>query len=179
MTEVNETVVAEKTSPSEVVVQNATSYAENASSLKAAIDNATSVAVDSREADIFVTELNTFNVSVKYYTVNGKLFVEGVDEEFDKDALCGSLSVTFKYPSQGDMSKIAVNLSNVKSISGNLENIDIRDFLNIEFARLLCLIRKWDSKKTLSNENILSLHPKIVKGILSKMREEIGMDGIF
>ena len=129
----------------------------------------------SKFEDIFITENHTFDIVVKYYKKDDKLYVDQVDDEFDQKETYKDFSVTFKYPDQGDTARITAAAS---SISPNAENIDVRDLINLEFSRVLCLVRKWTLDQPVNNNNILKLHPKIIKGIVVQMRDLIGMDGI-
>lgn len=129
----------------------------------------------SKFSDIFITEKDTFDIVVKYYKKDGVLYVKEVDDEFDDKEPCIDFSITFKYPDQGDTARITTGANR---ISADIENIDVRDLINLEFSRVLCLIRKWVLDKKLTNENILQLHPKIIKAIVVQIRDLIGMDGI-
>jgi len=73
---------------------------------------------------------------------------------------------------------VAAQYAKTKSNLRGNEELDIRDFLQLEFIRCLVLMREWDLKDPLNNSNIMKLHPKIVKAICQKIREEIDMDGI-
>jgi hypothetical protein len=53
--------------------------------------------------DIFVSEKDTFKVTVQYYKAGKEVVVESVDESFDnKREGIKSFEITFKYPSQRD-----------------------------------------------------------------------------
>ena len=132
--------------------------------------------VQSTFSDIFVTESDTFEIKVQYYKQDDVILVADVDDSFDSKKDCKEFSITFKYPDQGDSSKIAGRVARMGS--GGLEDLDVREFLNLEFARVLCLIRSWTIDQDLTNQNILKLHPKIVKAIITQVREKLGMDGI-
>jgi hypothetical protein len=127
-------------------------------------------------SDIFVTEKDIFDIFVEYYKKDGNLYVEGVDENFDKTFKTKKLSMTFKYPNQGDIGLINIQAHNTKSSMGG--DMSVRDFLALEFHRFNVLIRKWSLNKEINNSNVLSVHPKIIKSFLSQIREKIGMDGI-
>ena len=115
-------------------------------------------------ADIFVDETDTFDVSVRYYkTSDGIILVDNLDDDFDKKLASKEFTVTFKYPNQADVGRISTQAS---KITANIEDLDVRDFLSLEFARLICLIRGWGIEREISNQNIMQLHPKIVKGII-------------
>lgn len=127
-------------------------------------------------SDIFIGENDTFDVGVSYYKdKEGILKVKHIDEDFDTKMDCKNFKVTFKYPNQGDVATISAHASTLKI---NLEELDVRDFLNLEFSRMTCLIRKWTMTTEISQRSIMQLNPKIVKGILFGIREKIGMDGI-
>ena len=125
--------------------------------------------------DIFVTESDTFDITIKYYKKDDILLVEDVDEAFDSKVPCKQFNLTFKYPDQGDSTKITAQAI---KFGNSLEELDVREFLNLEFTRVLCLVRKWTLDQDLTNQNILKLHPKIVKAIISLVRDKIGTDGI-
>lgn len=127
--------------------------------------------------DMFVTEKDIFDVSVAYYKENGKLFAEIVDSDFDMDKKTNSAILTFKYPSQGDTTVIANHVFSKGIKTG--ENLDILEFNRLELARMACLLRKWNVDKPITNENVMNLHPKIVKAILAKIRDVISTEGIF
>jgi hypothetical protein len=132
--------------------------------------------VENEHGDIFITEDNTFDVTVKYYKENNNVFVEGVDDAFDITKKSKQFTVTIKYPSQSDVSIIYKQSSALKS--GALEDIDIRDILGLEFSRFLCLMRKWTLSDKLDLSTIMKLNPKIVKSIVMQVRVILGMDGI-
>lgn len=132
--------------------------------------------VDDDFSDIFITEKDVFDISVEYYKKDENLYVEGIDENFDKNSKTKKLSITFKYPNQGDIGLINIQSHNTKSSMDG--DMSVRDFLALEFHRFNVLIRKWSLNKEINNSNVLSVHPKIIKSFLSKIREKIGMDGI-
>ena len=92
-------------------------------------------------SDIFVTEDNTFDVTVKYYKENNGLIVEGVDDSFNNDKKPKQFVVTMKYPAQSDVAMIYKQGATFKSSSA--DDIDVRNILELEFSRFLCLMRKW------------------------------------
>ena len=129
----------------------------------------------SKFADIFVTESDTFDIAVKYYKKEDRLIVVAVDDEFDENVECTEFEVIFKYPDQGDTSKIS---SQVSRLGSNPEELDVREFMGLEFARILCLIRSWTIDSDMTNQSLMKLHPKIVKSLINQVRDKIGMDGI-
>jgi len=123
-------------------------------------------------SDLFVTENDTFDVTVKYYKQNGEIIVEDVDEAFDlKEPTLKEFSITFKYPSQGDFE--AIMARNAYKSPDQLKLIDV---LQMELTRLVILIRKWTINAEFSR--MIELDPKVIKGISVKVREKIGMRGI-
>lgn len=124
-------------------------------------------------SDIFITEDDRFDVTVKYYR-DGPVIVVDTDDDFDKTKECKELTVTFKNPSQGDAEMI--------DITGGGKNIDtglnVREVLKLELARVLVLIRGWSINKPISNESVMGLHPRMIKALTIKLRDIIGMDGI-
>lgn len=126
-------------------------------------------------SDIFVTESDTFKVKVRYYKNDADILVDGVDDDFDPKQSCKEFSVVFKYPDQGDSKKITAQ---VTKMGNSLEELDVRAFMNLEFARVLCLIRSWDIGHDLITSNIFKLNPKIVKSMTDQVRERLGMSGI-
>jgi len=125
--------------------------------------------------DIFVTESDTFDIGIKYYKKHGQVIVEEVDDAFDTKEKAKKLIVTFKYPDQSDSGVIGLQAARV---STNIDDIDVRDFLTLEFNRVTCLIRKWSLNSEVSVKNIMRLHPKIVKSMIVEVRKKIGMDAI-
>lgn len=127
-------------------------------------------------SDIFVTEKDTFDVTIKYYKKDGKIYTDsGTDDTFSFDENYKDLTVTLKYPDQADSVVISSSIPSAK----NLDKIEIGDFLSLELSRLIVLIRKWSIDKKVTKEAILSLNPKIVKGLLFRIRETLGMEGLF
>jgi len=131
-------------------------------------------------ADIFITENDTFEIKLPYYRKGEALLVEAVDEEYAAsmgDITPTEISVTLKYPSQGD----ATTIINFATLSGvkKPEEVSLLDFTKLELARFTCLIRKWSLGKEITQENVMALHPKIIKGMLIKIREKILFEGIF
>jgi len=126
-------------------------------------------------SDIFVTEKDTFDVTVEYYKKDDVLYVEG-DDGFDKEVASKKITMSFKYVNQGDIGLIALQAANSKMSTDG--QINARDFVALEFHRFNVLIRKWSIKKEINNENILGINAKIIKAFLSKIRDKIGMDGM-
>lgn len=139
-------------------------------------ENKDAVEQDKNRMLPFVTEEDVFEVSVKYYFKDKECFVENITDGFDatnKDIT--DLTCTLKYPSQGDITLIS---SRITAFKLNQEEIDLKDFYNVEFIRFLVLVRKWNVDATLNNENALRLHPRIVKALLLKIRDVIHLDAI-
>lgn len=130
----------------------------------------------SKFADIFITESDTFDIKIQYYKQDGNVIVSGIDDIFDIKNECSEFTATFKYPDQGDYTSIS-NTAKLKT-NGVGDNVDVMDFLALEFTRILCLIRKWTIDQPLTNDVIMKMHPKIVKALINKIRDKIGTDGI-
>jgi len=135
--------------------------------------------VKSVPSQLFVREEDTFDIEVEYYFDGKKVMVKGIDLLFE-EAKEGvqKLGCKIKYPSQGDSSLISAQASQMRSSTKSSDELDLRDFIQLEFIRLMVLIRGWDLDEELNNANIMKLHPKIVKSIVEKIREEIDMDSI-
>lgn len=129
-----------------------------------------------QEDCLFVSEDATFDVTVKYTSVNGKIFVEGVDEKFP-DIGVKSFTVTFKYPNHGDCG-IINTMARAKGINGSVVEGTMRDYQELEAIRMSVLIRSWSLKKDLTDTNVLSLDPKIIHGMLNGVRDRIGVTGL-
>ena len=138
------------------------------------VDNV--IKLDENYEDIFISEKDTFNVSIEYYKDEENILVEDVDDKFDKTRKAKKISMTFKYPSQGDVTAISNNpiRSHIKSV----ENMSLNEFMLLEIARFMCLIRAWSLPQKINNDTIFSINPKIIKGILNKVRNKIGTEGI-
>jgi len=122
-------------------------------------------------SDLFITEKDTFDITVRYYKKD-EVFVENVDDVFDSnEPSIKQFSITFKYPNQGDFETIMAQ--NAYKSPDQLKLIDI---LQMELTRIVVLIRKW----TLNAEfaRLAELDPKVIKGIAQKVREKLGMRGI-
>ena len=113
-------------------------------------------------SDIFVTENDTFTVSLKYYKKDGKLFVESIDEKFDdKEMIHEILDVTLKHPDQSD----CYNISAVSPrLNSDINGVDVREFIKVEISRFVLLARGWNVNKELNSSSIMQLNPKIIKG---------------
>jgi hypothetical protein len=124
--------------------------------------------------DMFIRENDTFDIEVSYYHSNNDLLVDGVDETFDKfNPNVKSFTMTLKYPSQGDFETIMSRV-NYKSP----ESMSILDMYQLEVTRLIVIMRKWSLKKKLIVSELVNMNPKIVKGIINKVRESISTQGL-
>jgi hypothetical protein len=134
------------------------------------------IKLDENYDDIFVTEKDSFSVSIEYYKDGNNIFVEGLDDNFDITRQSKKITATFKKPSQGDVTTIAN--SPIRNSIKNIESMSINEFLLLEISRLMILIRSWTLPNKINNETIMSINPKIIKGLLNKIRNEIGTEGI-
>ena len=126
--------------------------------------------------DIFITEDDTFDITLKYYKKDGQIYTDGgTDDDFSTEVPCKELVVTFKYPDQSDC---AVITSATPRMDQDMEKVDVRDFIAMELTRLIILARKWSAPEKINRDSIMKLNTKIVKGLLTKIRNKIGMEGI-
>lgn len=122
--------------------------------------------------DIFISEDDTFDVTVAFYEEEGELIVHSIDNEYvDGHEAERSFTVTLKYPSQADLEAIMSTEGYVSP-----ENMTMMDIIKLELTRIGVLIRSWTIDKEITE--VGSLNPKIIKGLASAVREKIGMDGI-
>jgi len=123
-------------------------------------------------SDVFVTEKDTFDISVLYYKVGNDLCVESVDEDFDyKLPVVKHIDMTFKYPCQGDYETIIA-----QNAYKSPDKMTLIDVMQMELTRLVVLIRKWSLDAEFTR--MVELDTKIVKAIANKVREKIGVKGI-
>jgi hypothetical protein len=128
--------------------------------------------VNNDNSCIFITEKDTFDIKVKWYKIEDILYVDDSDTEFDNSkGNFNEFTVTLKYPSQGDYESIMSNTS-----YRTPDEIKLSDIMHMELTRLVTLIRKWSLEQDLSR--MVELDPAIIKGILKKIRDKIGMKGI-
>ncbi len=123
----------------------------------------------------FVTDEDTFDVKINYYKDNKKIVVEGTDG-FDDKKEKSSIVFTIRYPSQADCELI---MQRADSISRPGKELDVSTLLKMEAIRFMILVKAWNIDKELNNDNIMDLHPDIVRRTLIKIREEITTNGIF
>ena len=126
-------------------------------------------------SDIFVTEEDTFDISLKYYKKDGQIYTDsGADPDYSALEPSKEILLTLKYPDHSDYALISSSVN-----KQDVDKMDIRDLLSMELMRIIVLMRKWSVNKELNRDNIMSLNSKIVKGLIVKVREKIGMEGIF
>lgn len=121
--------------------------------------------------DVIITEEDLISIKVRYSKKDKKILVENVDENFDENT-AKSITVYFKYPSFSDARQIMTGNSNPYS-----ENVTVADLRQLEFSRLLVLVRKWSLDKDIAT-HFQSLDVGIIDALVSKLREEIGLAGI-
>jgi hypothetical protein len=121
--------------------------------------------------DIFVSENNVFIIKVNFYKDGNKMFVEGIDDDFDNTKNVKSINITFKYPSYADVQMI-YTLSNVRV----KEKIEVMELMILQDARIAVLFRSWDSSR--SKDSLNDLDTKILKSVRNLIIREIGMEGI-
>lgn len=124
--------------------------------------------------DIFITEKDTFDCSIRYYKNENGIMVEKVDDEFDNGAQnIKTITFTCKHPNQSDYQTM-LNSPVYKGITENITGIDLA---KLEITRLSLLIRKWSVQQSL--DRLLEVDPKIVKAMLISVNEQIGLKAIF
>jgi len=121
----------------------------------------------------FVTENDTFIITSEYYSKDKRLFVKGIDEDYDESNEAEKLEVTVKCPDQGDS-----RLIQAQSKLLSKGDFSVEEVLNLEFTRLLVLIREWNLDRDINHESVIKIHPRIIKALIEGMREKIGMDGL-
>lgn len=125
----------------------------------------------------FIGDNDNVVCKIHYYLKDdgSGFIVEGVDEEFQQDLAKDFFEVTFRVPTQKDSNLIRTKMT---SNSGETELGIYSAFANLEYVRMLVLIKDWTLPKLCSEDNIEELHPSFVKGIVNSLRDKIGMDGI-
>jgi len=125
----------------------------------------------------FVSKDAVITCKVGYYLKpNGFGFiVEGVQDEYEEEKATDFIEVTFRLPSQKDTNIIAQR-GNIGSGEGEMSIF--KSFNELEYVRFLALLKSWTLDAPCTEESIEELHPSFVKGILTALREKIGMDGI-
>lgn len=123
--------------------------------------------------DIFITESDLFECTVKYYKIEHDILVQNVDDNFDKNVPCKIIKFKCKYPSQADYQTL-INSAVFKNINENINGIDVA---KMEIARLSLLIRSWSVSSSL--DKLLDVDPKIIKGMLLAVNGAIGLKGLF
>ncbi len=121
--------------------------------------------------DIFIDEDDTFEVVVNYYKQKHEFCVEKVSDDFDATRKCNQIKVKVKYPSLGDY-------DNIRRSFRIKDDSTYQDIVSMEITRLMCLVRSWNLDRKLTEVELFKIHPKIIKGILVGIIENIGMDGI-
>lgn len=122
----------------------------------------------------FVMDEDVFDIVINYYKEGKRVIVEGLNDNFVKSKKVSNITFTIRYPTAGDLSLINQKL---KTSSPN-ENMGLRELFDLELLRATLLMKKWSLKEELNNENLLNLDPDIVKQLIIKIREEIGLSGI-
>ena len=124
--------------------------------------------------DIFITENDTFDATIRYYKKDGDLKVEKVDDDFDVNASnIKTITFTCKHPSQGDYQAM-LNSGVYKDLHENITGIDLT---KLEMTRLSLLMRSWTVPKPINE--LINSDPKIVKAMLVCVNDKIGLKAIF
>lgn len=125
----------------------------------------------------FVTEDDRFDIFVACYKdERGVLLVDRVDEDFkEDDPRVRKIKFVFKNPNQGDCNVVTTQ---AKMVMNEDEKPNIADLTNLEWARLMVLIRSWSLVEELNNANLIKLSPKVIRSVVFAIRDEIGLEGI-
>jgi len=138
-------------------------------------------AVSEKILSPFVEEGSVFNIEIQYYLEEkergtGKFVIKNVHDDFDVTKECNKFNITLRIPTQKDA--IIINNRQSKNTKGENELEIYRVFSEVEYFRFLLLVTSWTLESPCTEENINKLHPAFVKGIVTAIRNEIGMDGI-
>jgi len=98
-----------------------------------------------------------------------ELIRQGIDIYDESNPNMQTLKVSFKYPSQQDH-EIITGTYNSKT------EISIADINNLEVTRLIVLIRDWNIDADITR--LTELDPKIIKGLVEKVRDVLGVQSI-
>jgi len=133
---------------------------------------------NAKDLSPFVSKDDIIVCKVGYYLKNdgAGFVVEGVQDEFTEALATSSFEVTFRLPSQKD-----ANIIHERTNSSQLNQTEIgmfSAFTKLEYIRLLVLLVAWTLPKPCIEESVEELHPSFVKGIISALRDKIGMDAI-
>lgn len=123
--------------------------------------------------DIFVTESDQFECTIKYYKTANDILVSNVDDNFDAKVPSKTLTFKCKYPSQADYQAL-INSQAFKGIGENISGIELN---KLEMTRFSLLVRSWSVPQPL--ERLLDVDPKIIKGMLIAVNDVIGLKGLF
>lgn len=164
MSEINETKTEE-------VKQDAIKILEQAEEVKAEEVKESTKAVKEENSDLFITEKDTFDSEVEFYNSNGTIFVKGIDPEYDITKQSRKMTFTCKYPSMSDLATITNIMANKQ-----ITEFKATDFMLLEFSRLSVLIRRWSLPQDMSRMG--EINPKIIKAMLAKIQEKIGLQGL-
>lgn len=123
--------------------------------------------------DIFVTENDQFECTIKYYKTTNDILVSNVDDNFDTKVPSKTLTFKCKYPSQADYQAL-INSQAFKGIGENISGIELN---KLEMTRFSLLVRSWSVPYPL--DRLLEVDPKIIKGMLIAVNDVIGLKGLF
>lgn len=166
---VNELDKAKKESIEEVKIESEKTESEVKKAKAVSKDDSDDFSLD----DIFITEKNTFDVSLKLQKFNKKI-ISDIHDNFDYKKPSQEIKMTFKYPSQGDSLTIQDRAGKMDFSNG----IDMNDLMKAQLSRLIVLSRSWTLNKKCTPDNILTLDIDVIKGIMVKIYDEIQLEGI-
>ena len=125
------------------------------------------------DSDLFVTDDDTFDITVRYYIKDNKkheFIIEGESEEFKDGDHVKSFNITFSYPCLEDLKSIADTSQSLAEVSF------MNKVIGQEYNHLLILVKSW----TLPRDTawFAKLDANLINSIVAKVREKIGLSGI-
>jgi len=133
------------------------------------------VVIPAKNLSPFVRNNTSFVCKIGYYLKpDGSGFMVEGDEDYKKEEKTNEFKVTFRLPNQKDANIIAEGSQGTATNEMGI----FKAFNDLEYIRFLVLLVDWTLEKPCTEESIESLHPSFVKGMVTALREKIGMDGI-
>jgi len=128
-----------------------------------------------RSASAFITDEDTFDLKVRYYVRGIKYCVENIDDNFDKEDVTDEFTFVCRIPNQEDVNIIS---QRVGSSGGGGEMTMFKAFTDMEYIRLVRLLKDWSLDEPCIESSIERMHPGIVKGMIVAVRNKLEMTAI-